>query len=425
MTSATVHEGFCLGQWLANQRSYQRTGHRPLPADRAQALAAIDPWWSPPWNLKWQRSYHRARNAADGQPLRPGSSFIDLDDSLSARWLRRQCNAYDELSEEQQQLLAGIGITTEVARAARDHARDNPEKADCGLGRGRRRHVRPPPERPREPGSRLGHRPDLRPGFKTALAHARSWHAEHGHLAAPRDTLHDGYPLGMWLFSQRNRAKDRARRRLPPSPHLTELAAIDPWWNPPWDLHWQRNYYRARDHIKAGRPFDPAGLAPSPGTVLGSWISRACLQYDQLHPDQQQLLAQIGVTPEVAHARTRRGYPWRTAVEHAKAFAETHGHLAVPHDTLHEGFSLGRWLIKQRYRANKTSPSFPAARALTTIGPWWNPPWGTVWQRAYHHARTQSRRPAARRWLTKQRRAWPLLHPHQQHLLTTAGLVAT
>ncbi|MFH9432323.1 helicase associated domain-containing protein [Streptomyces sp. NPDC017615] len=82
----------------------------------------------------------------------------------------------------------------------------------------------------------------------------------------------------------------------------------------------------------------------------------------------------MGVTPEVAHARTRRAYPWRTAVEHAKAFAETHGHLAMPHDTLHEGFSLGRWLIKQRYRANKSSPSFPAARALTAIDPWWNPP---------------------------------------------------
>jgi hypothetical protein len=440
VTSATVHDGFRLGQWLANQRNYQHTSHRPLPAGRAQALAAIDPWWCPPWHLKWQRSYDRARSAADSRPLRPGSSFIDLDDSLSARWLRRQCSTYDELSEEQQQLLAGIGITTEVARAARDHARTAPKRpaadvedktsqakraADPATPTGPRRTRRAAePKRPREPRSRLGHRPDLRPGFETAMAHARAWHAEHDHLAVPRDTLHDDYPLGAWLFSQRNRAKQRARAGMPPSPHLRELAAIDPWWNPPWDLHWQRNYYRARDHVEAGCPFDPARLVPSPGTVLGSWISRACLQYDQLHPDQQQLLALIGVTPEVAHARTRRAYPWRTAVEHATAFAETHGHLAMPHDTLHEGFSLGRWLIKQRYRANKTSPSFPAARALTAIDPWWNPPWGMIWQRAYHHARTQPHTPAARRWTQSQRRSWLLLHPHQQHLLTTAGLIS-
>nr|WP_179342716.1 hypothetical protein [Streptomyces sp. alain-838] len=45
-----------------------------------------------------------------------------------------------------------------------------------------------------------------------------------------------------------------------------------------------------------------------------------------------------------------------------------------------------------------------------------------VWQRAYHHARTHPRHPAARRWTQKQRRSWLLLH-HQQHLLTTAGLI--
>ncbi|MCD2461999.1 helicase associated domain-containing protein [Streptomyces sp. MBT42] len=108
------------------------------------------------------------------------------------------------------------------------------------------------------------------------MTHARAWHAEHGHLAAPRDTRHDGYPLGMWLFSQRNRAKQRARNSLPPSPHLAELAATDPWWNPPWDLHWQRNYYRARNYVAAGEPFDPATRIPAPSTVIGGWITRAC-----------------------------------------------------------------------------------------------------------------------------------------------------
>lgn len=441
VTSATVHEGFRLGQWLANQRSYQRTGHRPLPADRAQALTAIDPWWCPPWNLKWQRSYHHVRNAADGQPLRPDSGFIDLDDCLAGRWLRRQCSTYDELHDEQQQLLAEIGITAEVARTAREHARTAPKTpaatpapdvedkagharraADPAAPPGRR-HTRraAEPKRPRGPRSRLGHRPDLKPGFETALAHAQAWHAEHGHLAVPRDTRHDGYPLGVWLFSQRNRAKQRARAGMPPSPHLTQLEAIDPWWNPPWDLHWQRNYYRARDHVKAGKPFDPAALIPSTGTVLGSWITRACMQYQQFHPGQQHLLNAIGITPEVAHARALRAHPWRTAVERARAFAEIHGHLAVPRDTIQGGFPLGQWLNKQRYRTRKTGPT-PAARALTAIDPWWNPPWGMAWQRAYHHARTHSRHPAARRWLQKQRRGWLLLHPDQQHLLTLIGI---
>lgn len=351
VAQATLYDGYPLGQWLANQRNHRRSNRQPMPADRAQALAAIDPWWNPPWHLKWQRRYYHVRDHVQaGHPLYPENGFHDLDGT--ADWLWHQCTTYDELHPEQRQLLTRIGITAETARTAREHARTAPKtpaataaseakdktsQADPATHTGPRRARRAAePKRHREPRSRLGHRPDLRPGFETALAHARAWHTEHGHLAAPRDTLHDGYPLGVWLFSQRNRAKQRARAGMPPSPHLTELAAVDPWWNPPWDLHWQRNYYRARDHVQAGKPFDPAALIPSPSTVLGSWVTRACLRYDQLHPGQQHLLTLIGITPEVAHARTRRAHPWRTAVEHAQTFAETHGHLAVSRDTTPE-----------------------------------------------------------------------------------------
>ncbi|WP_078844518.1 Helicase associated domain protein [Streptomyces achromogenes] len=440
VTSATVHEGFRLGQWLANQRNYQRTGHRPLPAGRAQALTSIDPWWNPPWNLKWQRSYHRVRDTAAGRHRDADTGFSDLDDSLAGRWLRRQCSTYDELHDEQQRLLAEIGITAEVARTARDHARTAPRApaaapapetkdktsqarraADPATPTGPHRARRAAePKRPREPGSRLGHRPDLRPGFETALAHARAWHAEHGHLAVPRDTLHDGYPLGMWLSSQRNRAKQRTRDGLPPSPHLADLAAIDSWWNPPWDLYWQRNYYRTLNHIKAGKPFDPAARIPAPSTVLGSWITRACLQHDQLHPGQQQLLASLGITAQTAgHWRpSPRPRPHAEALTHARTWASDHGHLCPPIKTVYDGFPLGVWLNRQRELAKKRSTPSPTQQALATIDPWWNPPWPILWQRTYHHAHTHPRLPAARRWLRSQQHNWLLLHPDQQHLLT-------
>ncbi|GAA2638719.1 helicase associated domain-containing protein [Streptomyces axinellae] len=279
-------------------------------------------------------------------------------------------------------------------------------------------------KRPREPRSHLGHRPDLRPGFEAALAHARAWHAEHGHLAAPRDTLYNGFQLGWWLFSQRNRAKQRARAGQSPSPHLTELTAIGPWWNPPWDLHWQRNYYRARDHIKAGCPFDPAARIPAPSTVLGSWITRACLQYDQLHPDQQHLLSTIGITAQTAGRwpPSPRPRPHAEALTHARTWASEHGHLCPPIKTVHDGFPLGEWLNRQRELAKKRSSPSPTQQALATIDPWWNPPWPILWQRACHHAHTHPRHPAARNWVHSQRRGWLLLHPDQQHLLVSIGI---
>ncbi|MFD4814451.1 helicase associated domain-containing protein [Streptomyces sp. NPDC058418] len=318
VTHAAMHDGYPLGQWLANQRNDRRSNRRPMPADRAQALADIDLWWNPPWGLSWQRHYYRARDAAAGRLLQAENGFTDIDDSGAADWLWRQCAMHEKLHPEQRQLLAVIGITPEVARTVLELGRTTPEtpiEPPGTEGKGGQARRAPDPttptgprrarraaeaKRPREPRSRLGHRPDLRPGFETALAHARAWHAEHGHLAVPRDTRHDGYPLGMWLFSQRNRAKQRARAGMSPSPHLTELAAIDSWWNPPWDTFWQRNYYRARDHIAAGEPFDPVARIPAPSTVLGSWITRACLQYGQLHPDQQYLLNAISITAQTA-----------------------------------------------------------------------------------------------------------------------------
>ncbi|MCZ7434764.1 helicase associated domain-containing protein [Streptomyces sp. WMMC1477] len=434
----TVHHGYPLGRWLAGQRSRQQ--RKVLSPERQQALHVIDPWWCPPWNLRWQRNYCRARDAAAGRLLQAENGFRDLDDSAAADWLWRQCATYDELSEEQRQLLADIGITAETAQALR---RTHPlialtarsETAGQGVhdkpvrpaGRSPGNRTRPPgrphsadPQHPVESHSRRGHRPDTRPGFDAALAHARSWHAEHGHLAVPRDTRHDSYPLGAWLYSQRNRAKQRARAGLQPSPHLAELAAIDPWWNPPWDTVWQRNYYRARDHIAAGEPFDPVARIPAASTVLGSWVTRACLQFRQLHPGQQRLLNAIGIT---AHTAKRwppspRPRPHAEALTHARAWAAEHGHLCPPLKTVHDGFPLGEWLNRQRELAKKRSHPSPTQQALATIDPWWNPPWPILWQRNYHRAHTHAHTPATRGWLDSQRHRWPLLHPHQQHLLT-------
>ncbi|MGN5631046.1 helicase associated domain-containing protein, partial [Streptomyces sp. AC154] len=244
VTHTAMHDGYRLGQWLGNQRRGRRSDRRPLPADRAQALAEIDLWWNPPWGLSWQRHYYRAHGAAAGRLFQAEDGFASIGDSGAADWLWRQCVTYNELHPEQRQLLADIGITAGVARTAREHARtaaaapvldaEDPtgqagRAADPATPTSARRRAAEP-NRPREPRSRLGHRDDLRQGFETALAHARAWHAENGHLVVPRDTRHDGYPLGWWLFSQRNRAKQRARDGLPPSSHLTELTAIDPWW---------------------------------------------------------------------------------------------------------------------------------------------------------------------------------------------------
>ncbi|WP_430480454.1 Helicase associated domain protein [Streptomyces sp. P11-1] len=423
---STVHEDYPLGRWLSDRRG--QMGRGVLSPDRAEALARIDPWWRPPWHLRWQRSYEHARQQlqqAGGGELVAGFPLMDRP---AQEWLRIQQRRYHLLLPGQHDLLDQLGLKPETASASAAPVRapGRPQRDGAGaVG------CLPAVAQHRPLGVlRVGQRPDHRARFDSALVHARAWADVHRHLAVPRDTRQSGFALGMWLFSQRNRAKQRARKGKPASPHLKQLAAIDPWWNPPWDLHWQRNYYRARDSMRAGRGADTVGGLPVGKDALGIWVKRQCTLYESLHPDQQRLLAAIGITPEAAQARVGPRESRRltttprfdTDVAHARSYTARHGHLAAHVGEQHEGFPIGRWLAEHRQRARKKSGTSPQARVLASLDPWWNPPWPMRWQYAYHHTRTHPDTPRAARWITAQRQAWPLLHPDQQQLLADIGI---
>lgn len=432
---STVHEDYPLGRWLSDRRG--QMGRGVLSPGRAEALVRIDPWWRPPWHLSWQRSYEHACQQLQqvGGELVAGFALMDKP---AQEWLRIQQRRYHLLLPGQHDLLRQLGLTPETAIAKAPAATAGASVAPVRAPGGPQGDEEGAPavgglsavaqQRPLGV-TRLGQRPDRRAGFQRALEHARAWADVHGHLAVPRNTQQSGFALGMWLFSQRNRAKQRARQGKPASPHLGQLAAIDPWWNPPWHLHWQRNYYRARDAIRAGRGADTVGGLPVGKDALGIWVKRQCTLYDSLHSDQQHLLAAIGITRDAARARVGPRDSRRltttprfdTDVAHARSYTAQHGHLATRSREEHEGFPIGRWLAEHRQRARKRTGTSPQARVLTSLDPWWNPPWPMRWQYAYHRARTHPDTSHATRWITAQRRAWPLLHPGQQQLLDGIG----
>ncbi|MEU9101670.1 hypothetical protein [Streptomyces sp. NPDC048361] len=58
---------------------------------------------------------------------------------------------------------------------------------------------------------------------------------------------------------------------------------IDPWWNPPWPILWQRTYQQARaDHRHP---------------TTRHWLQNQQRGWLLLHPHQQHLLVSIGMTP--------------------------------------------------------------------------------------------------------------------------------
>ncbi|MQY16923.1 hypothetical protein SRB5_71270 [Streptomyces sp. RB5] len=351
--STAREEGFAVGLWLANQRA----AGPELAPERAAALHALDPWWNPPWNLWWQRIYHRAQAHVEaGHPLAPELGFPGTPEGLG-EWLYDQCTDYQRLHPQQQRLLTDIGITPERARAAQ----------------------------PR--------RKNLKAARRTALDHARAYAARHGHLCAPTSARQDGFTIGKWLHNQRVRAR---RGQLDPAVNRT-LTGLDPWWNPPWPTDWQRGHHIAHAAVTAGTPLDPQAGFRNFDDRTGQWLYEQYAAYDRLQPGQQELLALLGITGPAASIAVpnpaTRHAALETGLHYARAWAAEHHSLDLPRTVQHGGFPLGRWLARQRHQANVHRERFdtpwPHEEHFARIDPYWNPPWGMQWQRRYQAARAQ------------------------------------
>ncbi|MBZ6135536.1 DEAD/DEAH box helicase [Streptomyces olivaceus] len=188
--------------------------------------------------------------------------------------------------------------------------------------------------------------------FDRALAHAAAYAARYGHLAAPVDEIHDGFPLGRWLATQRTRAETLTGQR------AAALTALDRWWNPPWPITWQRAYHAAR---QSRTDYETASEAES-------WLESQRARSDRLHPEQKSLLAELGLVglpdisgyPATESRLSARERAFQRGLVAARAFRAREGHLDVPQRHIEEvegdPVRLGQWLSNlRRRRANLSS----------------------------------------------------------------------
>jgi superfamily II DNA or RNA helicase len=139
--------------------------------------------------------------------------------------------------------------------------------------------------------------------WENKLAALRSYRRAHGHLAPRQDaTWGEGeamLPIGQHMANLRRKGglgKDPERA----AERAAQLAAIDPDWNCPWPLDWQRHYRVLADLV------DADGVLPAiePGVLfegddIGRWLERQKNPgtWAQLLPEQQERLAKLGVQP--------------------------------------------------------------------------------------------------------------------------------
>lgn len=164
-----------------------------------------------------------------------------------------------------------------------------------------------------------------------------------------------------------------------------QLAAIDPDWNCPWPLDWQR-HHRVLTDLTADEP-DSILPAIEPGVLfdgddLGRWLQRQSREWFHLSQEQQQRLARLGVQPAEQPAPATTDGP--KAPGKASAFqrglaalaqwvqregiqkAVPRGHVeAVVIDGQEHQHKLGVWTSNVRSRRDKlTQEQLDALREL-------------------------------------------------------------
>ncbi|GAA1119154.1 hypothetical protein GCM10009577_47450 [Streptomyces javensis] len=169
-----------------------------------------------------------------------------------------------------------------------------------------------------------------------------------------------------------------------------QLAAIDPDWNCPWPLDWQR-HYRVLAHLAQD---EPGGVLPDirPGVTfdgddLGRWIRRQASSWAELSAEQQQRLSELGMTPVerpapasskgAANPAGRPSAAFQRGVAALAQYIAHEGHHHVPRAHTEEiavegqgqEHRLGIWYSNLRSRRDKLTE--PQRAALTQLGVNW------------------------------------------------------
>ncbi len=139
--------------------------------------------------------------------------------------------------------------------------------------------------------------------WESKLAALRSYRRATGHLAPRQDAVWgEGeamVPVGQHMANLRRKGglgKDSERAAV----RAQQLAAIDPDWNCPWPLDWQRHYRVLADLVDAdGRLPDIAAGVLMDGDDIGRWIQRQTQPtvWAQLSSEQQERLSKLGLKP--------------------------------------------------------------------------------------------------------------------------------
>ncbi|MEW2622977.1 Helicase associated domain protein [Streptomyces sp. NPDC048106] len=238
--------------------------------------------------------------------------------------------------------------------------------------------------------------------WENKLAALRAYHGATGHLAPRQDAVWgEGeamVPVGQHMANLRRKGAKNGLGKDPEraAARAAQLTAIDPDWDCPWPLHWQRHYRVLADVV------DADGSLPEirPGVLMdgddiGRWLQqqKQPATWARLMPEQQERLTALGIRPTEAPSPAPAAGPANGPSKAQQAFQRGLAALAqwveregasrpVPRGhseriTIHGQTEpvtvrLGVWVSNTKQRCGKLTQEQQAALAALGV------PWATA-----------------------------------------------
>ena len=310
--------GYALGSWVVTQRIFRKKGW--LARERARLLEAVPGWSWDPLGDRWADGYQRLRRFVAKRDCLPSSGFEDEEGFPLGDWVARQrrLGVRRSLDAERVGLLEQIpGWTWNRQDAA----------------------------------------------FEVGVQHLNRYVERVGHARPERGELDpdDRYPVGVWVQSQRYRARQspgRARR----------LELLPGWtWNVR-DAAWEQAFDALLQYATRTGVSNPPRNTIEDGMDIGAWVIKQRSRKRRLAESQRRRLSEVPGWTWAAYSDQ-----WDDWYELLVRFAEREGHAIVSQKHVEGGRKLGVWVSGQRsaYRHGKLARS--RVSRLETLPSWtWN-----------------------------------------------------
>jgi superfamily II DNA or RNA helicase len=324
-----VEDGFRLGQWVNQQRTYFNGGR--LAEDRAARLASVTGWTWDVHDDAWERGFSALQRYVElhRDALVP-KTYIDDDGFALGTWVSNQ-RTHRRDGQLSQERIARLDAITGWAWNRIDEA------------------------------------------WEQGYAALQRYVSANGNALVPATyTDESGFPLGSWVNVQRARY---GKNELPED-RVARLAAIESWLWEPHDEAWGRGYAALqRFATEHGHIRFPGDYVDGDGFRLGQWVG------------VQRSRNRNGTLPADRRARLNAidGWSW-SAVHDAwernflalQRYVAEHRDALVPQDHIDtDGLRLGRWVREQRRRHSRGELQEDRAARLSAIDGWtWKPPRG-------------------------------------------------